>query len=154
MDDGFRELKQQLVELSETVNRFESEAVQLRIVELFFEERAQHLGHLSEEEAQSYESGPAKLDAVGEISRPTSGSSRRQGTRERSTSGAVAVLKELVGSDFFDEKRTVRDVVKACRERFNLEYTANAFSGPLYRYTTKGDLKRERNAEGRFVYFR
>src|SRR5690606_36092158 len=36
MSKSFTELSQQLSELAETINRFESEAVQLRIVELLF----------------------------------------------------------------------------------------------------------------------
>ncbi|WP_274424589.1 hypothetical protein [Chelativorans sp. YIM 93263] len=151
MDDGFRELKQQLVELSETINRFESEAVQLRIVELFFEERAQHLGHLSEGEAVSYVSGPGQLGRAGERA-PRS--SRKQAAKGPSASGAVAVLEKLVASDFFEEKRTIRDVVWASEERFGAQYRANAFSGPLSRYARKGELKREKNAEGKYVYFK
>lgn len=151
MDDEFRELTRQLEELSETINRFESEAVQLRIVELFFEERAQQLGHLSEGETVSYVSGPGQLGRAGERGSRPSG---KQAAKGPSASGAVAVLEKLVKGDFFDERRTIRDVVKASEERFGAQYRANAFSGPLSRYAKKGALKREKNGEGKYVYFK
>lgn len=55
MHKQFDELKKQLSELSETLNRFESEAVQLRIVELLFKQQD---GDGLAEEANGYRAGP------------------------------------------------------------------------------------------------
>lgn len=150
MNRNFHELKQQLAELSETINKFESEAVQLRIVELLFSETGNG-SELSEGENGVYAAGPGRLMAgQGEMG----GLPGRRRRAVPSASGAVAALAKLVDSDFFLKKRTIGDVVKKCEEEVGTRYRSNAFSGPLSRYARSGVLKREKNAEGKYVYFR
>lgn len=151
MSKSFIELKKQLNELSETINRFDSEAVQLRIVELLFDQSGAKPGMA--EEGASYDAGSS-----GEMELELS-QSRRRGKRSGepstpSASGAVAALARLVEGDFFNEKRTIGDVVRQCEEDFDVRYKSNAFSGPLSRYAASGVLKRDKNAEGKFAYFK
>ncbi|WP_309086032.1 hypothetical protein [Chelativorans sp.] len=161
MQNRFHELKRQLAELSETINKFESEAVQLRIVELIFSQTG-GFRSFAEPDGQTYEPGPARPQA------PARGERARGGRRARavsspakapqrnalpSASGAVAALARLVESGYFKEKRTIGDVVKHCRDEYDVRYKSNAFSGPLSRLANKSILKREKNAEGNFVYF-
>lgn len=157
MREKFQELNQQLAELSETINKFESEAVQLRIVELIFAQ-ARQSSQFAEGEAQSYEAGPGRngkaANGVGGRRAAGERSRRREGAQP-SASGAVVALANLVDGDFFEQKRTIGDVVKKCEEEFGIRYKSNAFSGPLSRYARKKDgLKREKNAEGNYVYFK
>ncbi|WP_173932095.1 hypothetical protein [Chelativorans sp. Marseille-P2723] len=160
MQKRFLELKQQLAELSETINKFESEAVQLRIVELLFDQaRDETLPHqLAEPEGAAYDAGPKQAETPRRGRRAASSEAKLQ-PRARdggvpSASGAVAALSSLIESDFFDEKRTIGDIVAKCREEFGVNYKSNAFSGPLSRYSKKNILKREKNPEGNYVYFK
>lgn len=175
MNKNFLELKQQLNELSETINKFDSEAVQLRIVELLFSQSGLSAGMA--EEGKAYVAGPTKepktatraAAAASPVPAATASTSSAPASRaparsaakrggETSTtpsaSGAVAALAKLVDSDFFKEKRTIGDVVKKCEEDFGVRYKSNAFSGPLSRYAASGVLKRDKNAEGKFAYYK
>lgn len=156
MSKSFIELKKQLNELSETINKFDSEAVQLRIVELLFDQSGGNPGLA--EATMNYDVGPGV-----EVDTARSGGARGQGRGRGkhagdavapSASGAVAALARLVEGDFFEEKRTIGDVVRKCEEDFGVRYKSNAFSGPLSRYAASGVLKRDKNAEGKFAYFK
>ena len=154
MQKQFQELKQQLSELSETINKFESEAVQLRIIELLFKQAAGL--QFGEPDEAAYEAGPGRSTRTTRSSRPRPAVAAKQRKRDEvpSASGAVAALSGLVDSGFFNQKRTIGDIVKQCEEDFNVRYKSNAFSGPLSRYAKKGLLKREKNADGNYVYFK
>ncbi|WP_367718588.1 hypothetical protein AB2N04_09780 [Nitratireductor sp. GISD-1A_MAKvit] len=140
-------LKQQLTELSEAVNKFESEAVQLRVVELVLGRPETPVNGFSEGGVSEFIAGPGMMQIVRNASRP----GRRKTTTD-SARGAVAALNELLESDFFDEPRTIGDIVARCQETFGTRYKSNAFSGPLSRHARTGVLTREKNAEGKFVY--
>lgn len=152
MPKQFQELKQQLAELSDTINKFESEAVQLRIIELLF----QQVGALQfgEPNDATYEVGPARSTRTRRRDTSRTSGAERSGGATPSASGAVAALSDLIESDFFQEKRTIGDIVRKCEENFNVRYKSNAFSGPLSRYAKKGILKREKNEDGNYVYFK
>lgn len=155
MQKQFQELKRQLAELSETINKFESEAVQLRIVELVFNRALGGGMNFSEPEAVAYESGPATARRIErKTARPAPAAKSRARSSMPSASGAVAALSNLVEGDYFKEKRTIGDIVQQCQDAFGTRYKSNAFSGPLSRYARKGVLKREKNAEGNYVYYK
>jgi hypothetical protein len=155
MQKQFHELKRQLAELSETINKFESEAVQLRIIELVFAQAGSGLS-FQEPEVEGYEPGPSRArrgEGTGRARSVAVAKARGRGGVP-SASGAVAALANLVQSDYFKEKRTIGDIVKQCQDEFGVRYKSNAFSGPLSRYAKKGVLKREKNEDGNYVYFR
>ncbi|WP_011581324.1 MULTISPECIES: hypothetical protein [Chelativorans] len=156
MQKNFLELKRQLAELSETINKFESEAVQLRIVELLFDQTGSTKLTL-EESPQAYEPGPSRSRRAESTvkSRPAPRASRQRGEDTTpSASGAVAALGKLVGSDYFAKKRTIGDIVNQCQQEYGVQYKSNAFSGPLSRLAKKGVLKREKSSEGNYVYYK
>ncbi len=157
MQKNFQELKRQLAELSETINKFESEAVQLRIVELLFDQTRDTKLAL-EEGAAAYEPGPSRSRRSEGAEKPRPATSRAAKQRGAdslpSASGAVAALAKLVDSDYFSKKRTIGDIVKQCQEEYGVQYKSNAFSGPLSRLAKKGALKREKSSEGNYVYFK
>lgn len=144
----FDKLKQQLIELSEAVNKFESEAVQLRVVELVLDHNLGRGHNFSESGIERYIAGPGLSEIV---------HGARSGRRKKTTDsarGAVAALNELIGSDFFAAPRTISDIVGHCEESFGARYKSNAFSGPLSRHARTGVLAREKNEDGKFVYFK
>jgi len=162
MQKQFQELKRQLAELSETINKFESEAVQLRIIELIFDQARSGQGFF-ETSSEEYEAGPGRVrrsEGSAAKTRGSTASSDAPAARGRSrgaipsASGAVSALSNLVQGNYFKEKRTIGDIVKQCQDEFGVRYKSNAFSGPLSRYAKKGVLKREKNEEGNYVYFK
>ena len=153
MSKTFIELKKQLNELSETINKFDSEAVQLRIVELLFDQSGPNPGLA--EAGTGYDAGPGldhELIQRASSRAQTRGRSKRGDASAPSASGAVAALASLVEGDFFEENRTIGDVVRKCEEDYGIRYKSNAFSGPLSRYAASGVLKRDKNEEGKFAY--
>lgn len=149
----FDKLKQQLAELSEAVNKFESEAVQLRIVELVLD-RNHGKQSFAEYGLENYVSGPDAGQAFGDEALQFH---TRPGRKKRSVDsarGAVAALNDLIAGDFFEEKRTISDIVAHCESAFGTRYKSNAFSGPLSRHARTGALEREKNEDGKFVYFK
>ena len=153
MSKNFIELKKQLNELSETINKFDSEAVQLRIVELLFDQSGPNPGMA--EAGAGYDAGPGMDDVFTQRAgshAQTRGRNKRGDSAAPSASGAVAALASLVEGDFFEENRTIGDVVRKCEEDYGVRYQSNAFSGPLSRYAASGVLKREKNEEGKFAY--
>ncbi|WEX11368.1 hypothetical protein [Chelativorans sp. AA-79] len=154
MQKQFQELKRQLAELSETINKFESEAVQLRIVELLFDQ-ARGGVNFFEPEGEAYEPGPSRArrgNGAARTRTTSSTSESRPDAGGATASGAVAALSQLVEGNYFKEKRTIGDIVKQCQDKFGAHYRSNAFSGPLSRLAKKGVLKREKNEEGNYVY--
>ncbi|WP_295809395.1 hypothetical protein [uncultured Nitratireductor sp.] len=149
MIKDFDKLKQQLSELSEVVNKFESEAVQLRIVELVLGQRTADVQGFSEGGVNDFITGPGMMHVVRNAAR----AGRRRTTTD-SAKGAVAALNELLESDFFDEPRTIGDIVARCQDIFGTRYKSNAFSGPLSRHARTGLLNREKNTDGKFVYLK
>lgn len=153
MHKQFHELKRQLAELSETVNKFESEAVQLRIVELLFDQARDEPG-FSEKQSPDYRPGPTSGYADWPAATSSGGRPGRPRKTAPSASGAVAALAKLTDSDFFQERRTIGDIVKKCEQDAGVRYKSNAFSGPLSRYAASGILKRDKNADGKFEYYK
>ncbi|KFB09714.1 hypothetical protein [Nitratireductor basaltis] len=154
MHKQFDELKKQLNELSETLNRFESEAVQLRIVELLFKQQD---GDGLSENGSVYQAGPGAqgIEWIGDRGDILHRGRPRRGRKTApSASGAVAALSDLLKGEFFNERRTIGDIVKRCETELGMRYKSNAFSGPLSRYAKSGVLLREKNDEGKFVYFK
>ncbi|MCR4267112.1 hypothetical protein [Nitratireductor sp. ZSWI3] len=146
MTKDFDKLRQQLVELAEAVNRFESESVQLRVVELVLTGGSAREGDFAEGGNERYVPGPGFVDF---------GRGMRSGRRKKTTDsarGAVAALNDLIESDFFTEPRTISDIVARCEGVSGARYKSNAFSGPLSRHARSGILNREKNEDGKFVY--
>ncbi|WP_265518104.1 hypothetical protein [Nitratireductor luteus] len=153
MREKFHELKCQLEELAETVNKFESEAVQLRLVELLFNQTRDE-PRFSEPPSPDYQPGPGSGLADWQSGASSRGRPGRPRKTVPSASGAVAALGKLIDSDFFDERRTIGDIVKKCEQEVGVRYKSNAFSGPLSRYAASGVLKRDKNADGKFEYYK
>src|SRR5690606_41263158 len=83
MSKSFIELKKQLNELSETINKLDSEAVQLRIVELLFDQSGGNPGLA--EATMDYDAGPGV-----EVDTARAGSARAQGRGRGKHSGDAA----------------------------------------------------------------
>lgn len=148
---NFDEIKSQLKELSEVVNSFKSEAVQLRIVDLVLGTEPAS----ADENADEIKSPPAHRlsrrktsTAKKTTAKPTA---KRAGVKP-SGQGAVATLGKLVEDGFFAKPKSIGDIVKHCEHNLARKFKANEFSGKLGKLVREGALKRTKNAENQYEY--
>src|SRR5262245_49591610 len=108
----FDQLKNQLRELAEVINAFQSEAVQLRLVELILgqvesaevapPERAEMDRSKGRARRRARAQKPDKLEAAGNRVRP-----RVQAGKP----GTLKTLRTLMGAGFFSQPRTIGAIV-------------------------------------------
>jgi len=149
MIEEFEGKKKQLSELATILNAFKSEAVQLRIHELFFGEN----------------SGTEIFEQTEKNKTP--GGVRGQHTRKRKKidaaatikkkiapagTGAPATLTQLLTGAFFDKSRTINDIIDHCKHNLARTFKANEFSGKLGRLVRTGELTRKKNADKQYEY--
>lgn len=160
MIQDFDEVKRQLSELSEVINRFNSEAVQLRIVELIFgidqpdtdesvpqpeaPSKSRRRKKRNSKTSKSETTGATETDAASQRGRKNGGSAK----------GAVSILSDLVDGDFFKSNKTINDIVSYCDQSLARRFKASAFSGALARMTRNGILERQKNADGQYEYLK
>ncbi|WP_298333856.1 hypothetical protein [uncultured Erythrobacter sp.] len=157
MISNFDEVKKQLSELSEVINKFKSEAVQLRIVEIVLGDGAEHG---SADDAQNDASKPAPKPGRRKATRSKATLKAKVDSAEAKTSkntrssgkGAVATVSELVDNGFFEKPKTINDIVSHCEEKLARRFKSNEFSGKLGRLTREGILDRTKNGDGQYEY--
>ena len=152
MFKSFDTIKAQLAELAPAINAFKSEAVQLRIVELIFsrrdeddrdaEERAQPSSRREAKRPKKARGGPTGPEAA-------KGPKRRSGS-----AGPVVTLAELIDGAFFAKHRTLGDIIEHCRNDKAKHFRADQLSGPLARFVRDGRLKRQKNGDGQYEYWK
>ena len=161
MIQDFDEIKRQLSELSEVINKFNSEAVQLRIVELIFgldepdadasapdpeaPPKSRKRKKRVSKTAKSETAATPDADATAQKARKSGGGSAK---------GAVAILNDLANGDFFKSNKTINDIVSYCDQSLARRFKASAFSGALARMTRNGVLERQKNADGQYEYLK
>ena len=145
MSKHIEKLKKQLVELSEVVNSFKSEAVQVRVVDRL-------LDILIELE---------KTDSDGEVF--IKKGYKQRGSDEGSYSsskgakkpGATKILNQLLSTDFFDTPHSISSIANYCKDNFDSDFKTSELSGILLKLANEHKLKRERSTDNnRFEYVR
>jgi len=158
MIKNFEEVKKQLAELSEVVNKFKSEAVQLRIVELVFAGG----GTLPTEEVDAKEAddtpaAPRRKRARKQRTASTNASSAKTENKSKKSrptgQGPKPTLEEFISEGFFNQKRTIRAVVEHCKLKAR-SFKANELSGPLGRLVRENKLTRTTNGDNQFEYIK
>lgn len=157
MIGNFDEVKKQLSELSEVINKFKSEAVQLRIVEIVLGNGASYgSADEAQDNVRKTESKPRRRNATRSKSRPKTevGAADEKASKKARSSGhgAVSALSELVGNGFFKEPKTINDIVSHCEEKLARRFKSNEFSGKLGRLTRDGILDRKKNSDRQYEY--
>jgi hypothetical protein len=145
----FEDMKAQLSELAAVLNEFKSETVQMRILEWV-------LGDASVDDEPKERPTP---DASRRIRTPKAqkakvreGESPAKRKKAPAGAGAPATLTQLLSSNFFDETRTINDIIEHCKHNLARTFKANEFSGKLGRLVRSGELTREKNAEKQYEY--
>lgn len=154
MIENFDEVKRQLKELSDVINAFKSESVQLRIIELVFGE----VSTANDDEGQvppdvkrrtrrkrTVKKGSNEESAV--EGQPTKSGKKRSGG-----SGAVSTLVSVFEKGFFAKPRAIKDILDHCETNLARKIKANEISGKLGRMVRNGKLTRSKNADGQYEY--
>ena len=152
MFKSFDTIKAQLAELAPAINAFKSEAVQLRIVDLIF-----NFEHSDEEhvEVKSRQSRRAKgTRAAGAAPGSAKRASAKTGKKKGGGSGPIPTLNQIIEGAFFAKHRTLKDIIDHCRNDKARSFKPNELSGPLGRLVRDERLKRQKNADGQYEYWK
>jgi hypothetical protein len=66
----------------------------------------------------------------------------------------ATIIDNLISSQFFNERRTISQIIDHCRNKLACTYKPNHISGSLTRAVRNKKLEREKNSDGQFEYFK
>ena len=144
MSKQIEKLKKQLTEIAEVVNSFQSEAVQVRVVDRLLDEIIE--AERTETEGQDIyikrDRHVSGIEGYGQRAVPG-----------RKKPGATKVLNQLLSSDFFKQPQSISSIAEYCKEQFDSDFKTSELSGILLKLAKENKLKRERsNENNRFEY--
>lgn len=148
MSKHTEKLRKQLLEISEVVNAFKSEAVQVKIIDRLLD---------SIMESERHEDGDfSKLQVrrASKFNGEATGDEEADGRiRGRKKPGATKILNQIIHTDFFDVPRSIAGIANYCRDQYDSDFKTSELSGILLKLANEKKLKRERNNENnRFDY--
>src|ERR1700761_8289716 len=147
MSKHVEKLKKQLLEISEVVNAFNSEAVQVKIVDRLLD------AMLEVEKAEG--EGPELLIRKNGYKPRTGDDSLYTYGRGPKKPGATKILNQLLAGDFFDAPRSISSIANYCKDNFDSDFKTSELSGILLKLANEHKLRRERsNENNRFEYVR
>ena len=144
MNKQIEKLKKQLAEISEVVNTFKSEAVQVKIAEKLFDvlienDRTDAEGGEAYKRGKKFKQEPEPYNGMAIRKKP----------------GATRVLNQLLSTDFFDVPRSISSIAEHCHEYYDSDFKTSELSGILLKLVNENKLKREKSRENnRFDYIR
>ena len=141
MSKHIEKLKKQLIEISEVVNSFKSEAVQVKIIDKLFDA-------MSETEIGEGDTGLINKS----ISKSSNNRSSFSPTGRKKL-GATKVLNQLLSTDFFNVPQSISSIADFCKDNFDSNFKTSELSGILLKLAKESKLRRERNNDNnRFEY--
>lgn len=146
----FEELKNQLTELAKVVNAFNSEAVQLHIVEIVLSEHMANMPRAPHIIPPKATPKNKRLSSKTKAAKATNGEPKK--SRSRST-GPAAILSTLIDEGFFSKHQIINNIIEYVKTQKATVLKANEISSPLGRFVRDGRLKREKNSDGQYEYF-
>lgn len=154
MIKDFEDVKKQLEELAPIINSFSSEAVQLKIVELILSGKKESEAPISGEEQEVPPPKPKakKKRAKKAQAKSKEGGAARTTPKRSQGDGAPATLEKLVANGFFEQKRTIKDIIDHCETNLARKFKQNEFSGKLARLVRSETLTRTKNEDGLYEY--
>jgi len=146
MSKHIEKLKKQLIEISEVVNMFKSEAVQVKVVERL-------LDVLTESEKTENEIPDPFNKRI--YKQRTTTENDYTPLRGAKKPGATKVLNQLLNGDFFDTPHSISSIADYCKDNFDSDFKTSELSGILLKLANEKKLRRERSYENnRFEYVR
>lgn len=158
MIKDFETVKNQLKELSEVINNFKSEAVQLRIIELIFKGvKVKDPQDIEEEEEEEEIEKEIKTDLKPKKkAKNKKTESDDKGTKKtgagKSTPSPYATLEKLHSDGFFKTKRLIGDIKTHCKDKLALTYQSSDLSPVLIKMIKDDKLNRTKNNENQYEY--
>jgi hypothetical protein len=145
MSKHIEKLKKQLLEISEVVNSFKSEAVQVRIID-----------RLLDAIAENDKGEPEGTEAfVKKTRRSKNGEDDDHALHGRKKPGATKILNQLLTTDYFNSRHSISAIADYCKEHYDSDFKTSELSGILLKLAKENKLKRERsNDNNRFEYVR
>jgi hypothetical protein len=146
MSKHIEKLKKQLMEISDVVNSFKSEAVQVRIIDRL-------LDAITEPEKNDQEG----IEVPGKRGKRVRGVEEENGaaSHARKKPGATKILNLLLTTDYFNTSHSISSIAEYCKEHYDSDFKTSELSGILLKLAKENKLKRERsNDNNRFEYVR
>lgn len=142
MSKHTEKLKKQLLEISEVVNAFRSEAVQVKIIDRLLDSIIDDR-HDADGESRYKRRSDESFEGEGTEGR----------IRGRKKPGATKILNQIIHTDFFDVPRSISTIASYCKEQYDSDFKTSELSGILLKLANENKLKRERNNDNnRFDY--
>jgi hypothetical protein len=139
MSKHSEKLKKQLLEISEIINSFQSEAVQVKLIDRLLDTMVEWDTDLIDTNK--------KVHSLRSYNPEVSQSQKKM--------GATKVLNQLLSTDFFDRPHSIAGIAEYCKEHFNADFKTSELSGILLKLSNENKLIRERsNENNRFEYVR
>jgi len=134
------------MDISEVVNSFKSEAVQVKVVDRLLD-ALMELEKTDGDGAEVFIKRGYKQRGVDE--------GNYSFARGPKKPGATKILNQLLSTDFFDTARSISSIANYCKDNFDSEFKTSELSGILLKLANEGKLRRERrNENNRFEYIR
>ncbi len=145
MSKHIEKLKKQLLEISEVVNAFHSEAVQVRVIDRLLDAIIEtEKAEFDSPETPNKKAHQARSEENGFVS-----------ARRIKKPGATKVLNQLLSTDFFAVPRSIAAIAQYCQDNFDSDFKTSELSGILLKLAKENKLRRERsNESNRFEYVR
>ncbi|GAA3966639.1 hypothetical protein [Mucilaginibacter dorajii] len=144
MSKHIEKLKKQLVEVAEVVNSFQSEAVQVRIID-----------RLLDVMIESEKADADGFEIFSKKGRKIRSDDENSAIPGRKKPGATKILNQLLSTDFFDTQRSISSIAQYCKDQFDSDFKTSELSGILLKLANENKLRRERsNENNRFEYIK
>ncbi|WP_345951039.1 MULTISPECIES: hypothetical protein [unclassified Mucilaginibacter] len=139
MSKQTEKLKKQLLEFSDVINAFQSEAVQVKIIDKLLD---------------TLEWEKEVDETLNRRSRNHNGETGPRGESIRKP-GATKVLNQLLQTDYFNAPHSIADIATFCKNQYDSDFKTSELSGILLKLANENKLRRERSDESnRFEYVR
>jgi hypothetical protein len=153
MIKDFDVMKQQLRDLARVLNDFKSEAVQLRVVEFFF----QQMG-IESQDIEGRKGSDEKQKKHVIIKTKSGMKEKEKRARAKRVSkggrpGPGAIISQLIAEGFFKKPKLVQDIITHCQSKSGYSYKTSELSVGLVRAVRNKALQRRTNAQNQFEYF-
>lgn len=140
MSKQTEKLKKQLLEISDVVNAFQSEAVQVKIIDRLLDTMVDW-----ERESDDHSSKRTRSYQAEDGTQHRESASRKP--------GATKVLNQLLQTNFFDHPHSIADIATYCKDQYDSEFKTSELSGILLKLSNESKLRRERSEENnRYEY--
>jgi len=154
--DQFDDLLKRMPKIAEAVNAFKSEEVQKSAFRTLLASLNVDLPEDDETEEADDRTDRTKRTAKkrGKAKKAKAkGGKAKKGTRRpRSSTGPAPILGQLLDEGFFDDYKTLNDIIEHCKHNKATNFKPSNLSGPLGRFTRDGKLNRRKNSDKVYEY--